>query len=109
MALFAILSELVIMHILVAISAVSKCDPRKFLNFLSVRFGDLMAFRTIDRLMLTQQWVLGFLMVETQYRLECVVVMAQQAIGRKIFLMKILVTVEAGRSQTQIGSAAGFL
>jgi hypothetical protein len=82
MALFAILPEFVLMHILVAIGAVGKGNTRELLKFPAVLIRNLMAFRTVHRLVPAQQRVLCFLVIKTQYRLESIKIMTGGTVGR---------------------------
>jgi hypothetical protein len=104
MTFAAILSKPVLMHIPVAVGAVSMCNSPVLRDFLSVYGCGPVAFGTIYRLVFTHQGECGLVMIKSGGRAELVVSVTGGTIRSQGSLVGIFVTAGACLHEPQVGA-----
>ena len=104
MALRAVLSELVLVHIPVAVHATFMRNPPEYLCFNSIPAPGRMAFGTCHILVFAKQPETGVVVPEPGCRAEFVETMAGSTILTQVPLVKVCVTIHALLSQSQVGA-----
>ena len=106
MAFCAILSELVLVHIPVAIRAASMRYALENPGFTSIPASGRMTFGTIHFLVFAKQPEAGVIMVEPGCRAEFVEPMAGSTIRTQIPQVKIRVTIRTLLAESQVGTGS---
>ena len=104
MALLAVLSELVLVHIPVTVHATFMHNPLEYLCFNSISAPGRMAFGTFHNLVFAKQLEAGVVVLEPGCRTEFVVSMAGSTIRTQVPLVKVCVTIRTLLSQPQVGT-----
>jgi hypothetical protein len=107
-ALFALLSELILVNILMAVRTISEKDTGKYLEFCPVFGRSCMTFFTRYFLVFSGQWKTGGRVFEFWGRFESVKTMAIRTGCREGFLMIIGVTGETFSCQSEVGKFLGL-
>lgn len=104
MAPGAVLSELVLVNIPVAVHAAFMCNAPEYLDFHSIPAPSRVAFGTIHCLVLAKQPEAGVVVVESRRRPEFVETMAGCAVRTEVPLVNVRVTIGTPLSESQVGA-----
>ncbi len=101
MALAAILSKLVIVHILVAVNTIVKLQPIELLEFFSIAQNHFMTGFAVGFAVLTPQAEFGFVVTKARGRPEGIKIVALAAVIWQALLVIIFMTAQALGAQPQ--------